>query len=431
MRIAFFSFNFPVLSETFVLNQIASLIDRGHDVEIVAENAIDGGRSHDVVQNYRLLEKVTYSDIAPRGRISNNPWAVLRKIASNPNSSGAKLLKSLNWLRYGETARNLRLFRATSSLLPGRHYDAIISHFGPNGEIALRLREIGVLRGPLLTYFHGWDVSSYIRAQGPRAYARLFAKGDLFLPISERWKQKLLKLGCDERYIRVHHMGIDTSRFIFAPRRPRPGQPTRLISVARLVEKKGIEVALRAIASLLPNQRISYTVVGDGPLRKQLTELTAELGLNAEVRFTGALPQQEVVKLLTESDILLAPSITAEDGNEEGIPVAIMEAMAMGMPVVSTRHSGIPELVEDGVCGLLAPERDVRALADRLTLLLTKPAIWEQMGTAGRAKVEADFNLGTLSDELTDLLAELPARRPSRLEDRFAIRRAESDARNV
>ena len=124
----------------------------------------------------------------------------------------------------------------------------------------------------------------------------------------------------------------------------------------------------------------------------------------------GPLPRERVRTLLDESHLLLAPSVTAADGDQEGTPVAIMEAMASGLPVVSTLHSGIPEVVKDGVTGLLVPERDVDALAEGLRRLVESPASWAGMGKRGRAVIEQEYDVGVLGGRLVEILAEAVSR---------------------
>ena len=113
------------------------------------------------------------------------------------------------------------------------------------------------------------------------------------------------------------------------------------------------------------------------------------------------------MKILSNSDILLAPSITAHDKDQEGIPVVLMETMAMGLPIISTLHSGIPELVQDGISGYLVPERDVDALAEKLNYLIEHPELWSEMGKAGRAFVEENFNIDKLNDRLVEIFQSL------------------------
>jgi colanic acid/amylovoran biosynthesis glycosyltransferase len=270
------------------------------------------------------------------------------------------------------------------------------------------LRDIGALRGALVTTFHGADLTQSVRAYGPTVYRHLFRSGDLFLPISETWRQKLIDLGCPNDKIRVHHMGISCKEFKYRPRHKGDSGITQFVSVCRLVEKKGIEFAIRAIAAVArTGRRLRYDVIGDGPLRFRLEGLIAELGMADIVTIHGSKTKSEVVTMLDCAHVLLAPSVTAEDGDREGIPVAIMEAMAVGLPVISTRHSGIPELVRDGSSGYLVEERDVDALASKIAEMVDHPEVWIEMGRAGRGIVERDFDIGLLNDHLATELARI------------------------
>jgi colanic acid/amylovoran biosynthesis glycosyltransferase len=270
------------------------------------------------------------------------------------------------------------------------------------------MRDAGLLTGKLVTTFHGADVSAAVRRYGDNVYARLFEAGDLFLPISQHWKNRLIELGCPADKIVVHRMGIDCDAFSFVARRPRGDGTVRFISVCRLVEKKGIEYAIRAIAALAgTGRKVAYDVVGDGPERARLEHLAAEAAVNGLVKFHGWQKRDEVMALLATANAFVAPSVTASSGEQEGIPVALMEAMAMGLPVVSTRHSGIPELIDEGVSGLLVQERDTDDLEKALGYLLENTEVWASMGHAGRAKVERHFSIGRLNDRLVGLFENL------------------------
>jgi colanic acid/amylovoran biosynthesis glycosyltransferase len=262
--------------------------------------------------------------------------------------------------------------------------------------------ESGMVTGKFAVVFHGADLSTVIAKQGPAYYHPLFARCDLFLPVSEHWARTLVAHGCPAGKVRVHHMGVDTRKLVFRERQLAPGSPVRMISICRFVEKKGIEYAIRALARALPGCRypVSYSLVGDGPLLPALRALIDELGLAQQVHLLGWQDNDHVRELLNDTHIFVAPSVTALDGDQEGIPVSIMEAMAAGLPVLSTRHSGIPELVTDGVSGWLAPERDVEILADRMRTLINAPDSWPALGRAGRAHVVAEFDQALLEVQL-------------------------------
>ncbi|MBF2026252.1 MAG: glycosyltransferase [Oscillatoriales cyanobacterium C42_A2020_001] len=404
MKIAFIVEAFPVLSQTFVLNQITGLIDRGHEVDIYAEFLGDTQKIHPDVVQYQLLERTYYQPKVPTNklkRVMQALWLVVLYLFRDP----ILVLRSLNLFKYGKQAASLRIFYSAIPFLGNRrNYDIIQCHFGLLGIKGLFLKEIGAINGKLITAFHGVDISQNLKLFGETVYDDLLQTGDHFLPISKHWQKRLIELGCNPDKITVHRMGIDCQRFTFLPRSLAPGETVRLISVARLTEKKGIEFGIRAVAKVLQSHpNLEYVIVGDGELRTELTELIASLKIADQVKLLGWRNQSEVVELLHQSHILLAPSVTAADGNQEGIPVALMEAMAMGLPVITTYHSGIPELVEDGISGFLVPERDVEALAEKLSFVLQQSDRWVEIEQAGRSKVEQEFAINLLNDRLVQL----------------------------
>lgn len=206
--------------------------------------------------------------------------------------------------------------------------------------------------------------------------------------------------GVPPERIVVHHSGIDVRRFTFSARQA-PQGPVELLLVGRLTEKKGHVYALEALAKVIETGRDArLTLIGDGELRGALRERCSDLGIGNRVVFRGSCSQEEVISVMQSSHLLLAPSVTAATGGQEGIPNVLKEAMATGMPVVSTFHSGIPELVLHGISGLLVPERDSDAIASSLISLLDHPEHWPAMGLAARRKVEAEFDSERLNDAL-------------------------------
>ena len=380
------------------------MIDRGHDVVIFAyPPRKDQTSNHQAIDRYGLLNRSRHFRRGYHQRAAH----IVRLLAR----SG---------IRGTRVALDVRRAAARAGLkgayLPYRAlvindagpFDVILAHFGRRGRELAVMRSVGALNTPFATIFHGYDMSRYLDTEGETVYDQLFRVGDLFLPISVRWRQRLLELGAAADKTIVHRMGVDTSAIPFVERTLGAGEPVKLVSIARLVEKKGIEYALKAGGRLIKSGRaIDYTVVGDGPLRADLEELASTLGLGQQVRFVGWQPREEVQRILRSSHILLAPSVTAADGDQEGIPVSLMEALAGGMPVLTTLHSGIPELVEDDVSGFLVPERDVDALAARLEDLTDNPQRWPEMGRAGRAHVEAEFDIEGLNDRLVERLSNI------------------------
>ena len=294
------------------------------------------------------------------------------------------------------------LYRAAA--LSGKGpYDIIHSHFGPNGQLALYLRDIGALQGKIITTFHGYDLTKHVDQYGKGVYHELFMRGDLFLPVSCRWEKRLIELGCRKDKILHHRMGIDLKRHALSKRTFGEKKNIRVLSVGRLVEKKGIEYGIRGIGKAInsyPN--IEYTIVGDGPLKEQLAGTIKSQQLEMHVKMVGAQVKEKVSCFMRNSDFLLCPSITARDGDQEGIPVVLMEAMASGLPVIGTFHSGIPELIIDGKTGVLVEERDGEGLAKKIKYLIENPTVAQEISANARKHVEKYYDIHKLNERLFD-----------------------------
>jgi colanic acid/amylovoran biosynthesis glycosyltransferase len=405
VRVAVVVSFFPSVSQTFVLNQITGLIDRGHAVDIYAAGPEPAGARAvvpEAIGRYGLLDRVTYEPSRP-ARAPLQLAGAVRVVARRYRRRLGAALRVVA-ARHASDETPVQLLYQGAPFVGRPAYDAILCHFGPNGRRMVQLRAAGLVRGPIVTAFHGYDVSRYVAAHGDGAYRELFARGDLFLPVSYYWRRRLVELGAPIDRTVVHPMGIELGRFPLQLRRP-DGSSVRLLSVARLVEKKGIEYGVRAVAALrAAGVRVSYTVIGDGPLRGRLDALVRELGVSDVVHLAGERDQGAVAAAMADAHLFLAPSVTASDGDMEGIPVSLMEAMASGLPVVATRHSGIPELVRDGVSGFLVPERDAEALAFVLDHLVRRPSRWTEVGRAARETIEREHDVEVLNDRLAALL---------------------------
>jgi colanic acid/amylovoran biosynthesis glycosyltransferase len=403
MRIAVIASQFPALSETFVLNQVTGLLDRGADVQVFAANRVPQAAEHPAVARYGLLERTVYGRPAEAAK-----WRRRMRVGGLVAGALPLMLRSADGVRSalrearGDATTALR-FAGTAA--GGREFDALC-HFGPTGQWGLAMRNMGMLSGRLVTVFHGYDMSRYLRDEGADVYRRLFRDGDLFLPVTEYWRRRLVELGCPASRTIVHRMGVDLAAFPFTLRAvPQRGE-VRLLSVARLTEKKGLEYAIRAVARLVrEDPRFRYEIVGSGPLEDELGRLIDDLGVSEHVSLAGACPAPEVARRIAAAHVLLAPSVTAGDGNQEGLPVALMEAMAAGLPVVATRHTGIPELVQHRVTGMLADERSVEQLAAAVLELVGTPRLYAAIAAAGRRRVEDEHDVDSLNDRLLELLA--------------------------
>jgi len=404
MKIAFIVSAFPSLSETFILNQITGLLDLGHEVEIIAFQKSPEKKIHQSVEKYQLLEKVSFVDMPAKKstRLGRAFLLFFKNLPKNP----LKILKSLNFFKYGREAYSLRLFYFLLPFL-NKKFAIIHAHFGPNGRMAIKLKELGI-RARFITTFHGYDANCYPKDAGKDIYLSLFKEGDLFTTNTNFTREQIEKLGCPREKILILPVGLEMGEFDFYERKLEPGERITILTVGRLVEKKGHAYAIKALAKLTKNHpHFEYLIVGDGPLREELKELVFRLKLNDKIKFLGALDQAEIQKIYQQAHLFLLPSITAKNLDREGQALVLQEAQAVGLPIVSTYHNGIPEGVLEGKSAFLVPEKDIAALANKIVYLFDNPGIWGGMGKDGRKFVEKRYDIKKLNQRLVEIYQNL------------------------
>jgi colanic acid/amylovoran biosynthesis glycosyltransferase len=221
------------------------------------------------------------------------------------------------------------------------------------------------------------------------------ARDARFVVAISDFNRRFIRSGAPEAApIHVVHCGVDPAAYAFRARALAPARPLRALCVAALREYKGHRFLLDALAA--PGgglEHVKLELVGGGELREELEEQARRLGLDGRVEFLGGRPEEEVRRLLDEADLFVLPSVVASNGNMEGLPVALMEALACGIPTVSTTTSGIPEIVRDGETGLLVPPGDPAALRAALARILADPAAARRRADAGRRLVEEEFDI--------------------------------------
>jgi colanic acid/amylovoran biosynthesis glycosyltransferase len=414
MKIAFFMNVFPLLSETFILNQITGLIDLGYQVDIYAGRIEKQSIVHDDVVRYRLDESAYgHNDFLPRcprkrmTRLKN----AFPLLCSNYKTL-MPLLRSLNVLSLGKNAISLNPLYKTAAFARRdmESYDIVHCHFGQSGNLGALLKYTGIVKGKLLTTFYGYDITGFVKKRGDKVYRLLFDQCDRVYALSHVMRNQLIRLGCSEEKAQIHRLGVTMDRFVFSPRYRKENGRIDLFTPARLVEKKGLSYAIRAVGKLTKKYPgLTYRIAGDGELREELEALIKRLDADKQIHIIGWKTQDEIIELLKNADILLAPSDTARDGDQEGTPTVLVEALAQGLPVVSTYHSGIPEIVENGKSGYLVPERNADALAEKLDLLIENHDSLAAMGREGREHVEKHFDVRKLNLQLERSYKELLA----------------------
>ncbi len=340
---------FPRLSEAFVLNQVIGLLERGHDVYIFAEKS-ELAKVHENVYKYDLLKRVYYNEFP----------------------------KDIN------------------------EFDLVLCQFGVCGIEYLEKTKDLNLPAKLVTFFRGYDISEYIK-DNRNCYDELFKRGDYFMSNCEFFRKRCIELGCPPEAIQVCYSSIDCELFSYCERSFDMHESIRIITAGRLTKKKGIEDSIHAVAKALekyPN--IEYIIAGSGYLKDSLEELVKQLGIEKNVIFTGGYSSNDLAKLLATGHIFLGPSVTSPDADQDAIPNTLKEAMATGLPVISTNHGGIPEMVIDGVNGLLVEEHDIEGLTEKIMYLIEHPLVCQSLGKEGRKTVVQNFEINHINKFFVD-----------------------------
>ncbi|MBG9790793.1 glycosyltransferase [Brevibacillus laterosporus] len=285
-------------------------------------------------------------------------------------------------------------FRNLHHWVKKKQIKVLHARFGTGGLELLPVAKRSKL--PLLVSFHGTDVSRRpnVDPEYRRQLKKLFGRGSAFTVVSKHMKKKVIKLGCPKQKITLLRSGIDLQKFTYQAMEPVWNNAYGFLSVGRLVEKKGMDTLIRAfryVHKVYP--KATLTIVGEGDQKKKLEKLIKRYKLQNCVILKGGVSHLKVAEELARCHVFVLACKTAKDGNQEGIPNVLMEAMATGRPVISTSHAGIPELVEHGVSGLLAPEKSPRTFAEMMIRMIKEEQRWTEYTLNARVKVEKQHDI--------------------------------------
>jgi colanic acid/amylovoran biosynthesis glycosyltransferase len=390
---------YPRFSETFVLNEILELERQGVDLRIFSLKEPNDGIVHADVS--RVRAPVAYVG-RPRDALAiarahtrvfrRSPRryrAALRAVAARPRPSSVK-----HFVRAGVIADHVQR----------EHIGHLHAHFASTAaSVAIQVHRLcGV---PYSVTAHAKDI--YRHALDLEHLRTKLRHARFAVTVSEFNRRRLAELGRPDAE-RVYN-GLDLRRF--APNGRRRDDPPLVLAVGRLVEKKGFDVLIRACAHLRDDgTSFRCAIVGKGDQEGALRGLVERLGLRDYVELTGPLPRETLLELFPRASVVAAPCVVGRDGNRDGLPTVLIEAMALRIPVVATPVTGIPELVEHGRTGLIVPERDARALADAIRRLLLEPETTRRLADAARERVERDFDLQQNVARLRSLFEESATR---------------------
>jgi colanic acid/amylovoran biosynthesis glycosyltransferase len=314
-------------------------------------------------------------------------------------------LRDKSWLghKWERTLRNLSIRTRKGFLISTARKtktQIVHSHFGNIGWINQQATQQADLRH-VVTYY-GYDVNM-LPTQDKRwlsRYLDLFKNADAFLCEGPFMVKQLIHLGCPKDKVKIHHLGVDTDNIPFKPRQWKKSEPLRVLIAASFIEKKGIPYALRALAQINKLLPLEITIIGDAnpklkdnSEKRRILEVLDQGGLVKNTRMLGYQPYSILFNEAYQHHLFISPSVTASDGNTEGgAPITLIEMMATGMPVVSTKHCDIPEVVQYGIEDWLVDERDVPGLVKKIQWLVENSDEWDQLLAKGRKHVEVGFN---------------------------------------
>jgi glycosyltransferase involved in cell wall biosynthesis len=391
LRVAFVLKGYPRLSETFIAQEIAALERRGLDILIVSLRKPTDRRVHPV--HREIKARVLY---LPEYLLLE-PLRVFKAFLKVKNLGNAARVWLKDLLR-DPTPNRIRRFGQALVLAAEAPQDITRLHAHFLHTPASVTRYASILLGlPWSASAHAKDIWTTPEWEKREKLAAC----EWLVTCTGANRDHLAALAPAGKVELVYH-GLDLQRFPPSPPR-KPGEPVTILSVCRLVEKKGVDVLLDALARLSGPWRFVH--VGGGPLASTLKRRAESLGIAGRIEWKGALTQDEVLVEYRAADLFVLASRIARDGDRDGLPNVLAEAQSQGVACVATRVSAIPELVRDGVTGLLVPENDPAALADALGSLIAQPARRRAMGSAGQARVLAEFGLDANLERLAEKFA--------------------------
>jgi glycosyltransferase involved in cell wall biosynthesis len=409
-RIVYYLWSFPILSETFIQRELAALMKAGVSVEVVAHTPED--RELLGSDATALMERTRYLDEIGWGKLARYAWYFFQRrplvfinvllyiVSCKYDARKSPALDLDVFARAVYLARVLRAKGAHHLHAPWASLDAIVA-----------LAAARLLKIPYTVHARAYDIHRHSSAVGREVK---FMKASFIVTNSKYNESAIRSLlpASGEKKIHIMYDGIDLTPFKPRQTAPRNGAPVKLLSVADLVEPKGLEFLIEACRIIKERgygvtcELIGGRVAAETNYYIRLQKTRKRLGVENEVVFLGRRPFADVLKKYGEADIFVLPAVTASHGGRDITPNAIIEAMAMKLPVVSTRSGAIPEVIEDGVSGILVPPRDAGALADAIIHLLADPALMRRLGDNARARVEKQFDIDKNVGQLAALFRE-------------------------
>jgi colanic acid/amylovoran biosynthesis glycosyltransferase len=406
LKISIILNSFPTITETFIVNQITDLIDKGHEVKIFAfhKNSTEG--LHQDIIDYNLIEKTTYFHDTYVSKYSRY-FLFFRFLILNKNQINFKLMSSLfNFSIHGRKALNLRNYTRFKWILDYAPFDIIHVHFGTNATYIAEMKTMGYFSSVgFVTSFHGYDISPHLLSKYLEFYKILFNEVNL-VTVNTKYTQSLLNQITSFKKVEILPVGLNTRKF--KKLGVKKDKHFTILFVGRLIELKGPHLAIEIFNALISRgyQDIRLKIVGEGNLRSQLQNTIRQYDLKEKVSLTGPLVQDQVIKHMETSDILILPGIYDKTGRAETQGLVIQEAQAMELPVIVSDVGGMKYGLLDGQTGFIVKERDIEGFADKIEILMINETLKIDMGRKGRQFVMENYDSKRLGMKLEKLYTE-------------------------
>lgn len=379
MKVLHYCHLFSPLSQTFIYDVVIQLDEMGVEQVIVANKLLnEADRPFERTIQLPKLKETLFEKVLH-------------------NVQGKIGLSGHTWEERNDKSKQAALLNCLVDEKP----DIVHAHFGPQGFFSLPATLLAKI--PLVVSFHGFDAFRIPKENGGlEKLTRLFKDVTWITVVSELMKNHLIGLGCPADKLRVIHVGKKIAAYPFAKREHKIIK--KFLSIGRLTDKKGHEDCIKAFLKLRSDfPDLTLDIIGEGELDNKLNELIIKNELS-QVRLLGSISHQETVAHLKNADAFILCSKTASDGDQEGIPTVLMEAQAMGIPCISTFHSGIPEVIPSENQWMLAEEGNINSIAGKIRELVnTSSEVLINATQLGREKVSEEFNLETEVNKLKEL----------------------------
>lgn len=399
--------DFPVISQTFIYNQIVDLIQQGYQLRIFALNQNYEVIKHQTIKDYNLDKIISFKEFRPLTNLKTSLLMIKTIWFNRRNFCLKKFLEKFKFFNYQTKNFDLEFFNANFSILKDQNFDIIHAHFGEAGIFVADLKRAGFFsKTKFVTTFHGYDLNPTKLPELKNRYAKLFREVDL-MTVNSPYALSLLEQISGRKEMEILPVGLDTKKF--KRENSEINTQFKILFVGRLIELKGPKLAIEIVERLLSKgiNNIELIIAGDGELRVEIEKYITKRGLGSNIKCIGAISQEKVVELMNNADIFILPGIYDNERRAETQGLVIQEAQAMQLPVLISDVGGMKYGLLNGKSGFIIKEKDVNDFADKIEILLKDKNLRKKMGKEGRMFVKKNYDSRVLGDRLEKIYYQL------------------------